>query len=325
MAGLAEIITTTYEKRDKKVHDFVQDNNPLTYLLKRKGNVKIISGGRSFTVPVRLAPNAYVQRIDPAEEIAMGRNDTLNYLEYTPKIIVVPIIMNWLERLQNAGPEQFLDLLDQRMDVAESSLMNEFEADMQGDGTGYGGKAFAGIRSYISKTPALGSYGGLSRVTYTGLRNLAVDAVATFGSSTDSSNIESRYRYMSIALERNGGPEYVFAGTTHFAAAADAMSAKGRFTRDETLYKANFKNVEVEGMTVILAGGRQFSSLNRIAADSSYFMRMDDFELYMYRGANFQPLDKRIAFNQLVDASIIAGVGQLVSGGTGLSGVMYDS
>lgn len=325
MAGLSEIQAATWESREKKPSDAVLDNNPMLYMLKKKGNVKTINGGRVIWEDIRYAQNAYVQRIDPTEEIAVGYNQTLTGFEYTPKIIVVPVVINALERAQNQGEAEFLDLLEQRNITADDSLMNAMEEDLQGDGSGYGGKAFAGIQSYIVKNTTSGSYGGLSRLSYTSIRNASVDFPATFTGATDSSNIESRIRYLKNLVVRNGGPELGLAGQTYFNAACDAASAKQRFTQNKELIEMNFDNIVIEGITICNANGKSFSGLPRIAADRIYLIRLENYALKMYKGYNFQPLPDRVSFNQLVDLSLTVGIGQFTCNGAGLSAVGYDS
>lgn len=325
MAGLTEIQAVAWENREQKPSDAVADNIPLLFMLRKKGNVKVINGGRVIWEDILVAQNSYVQRIDPTEEIAIGYNQTITGFEYSPKIIVVPVVINALEQAQNEGDAEFLDLLDQRNKVAEESLMNAVEEDLQGDGTGYGGKSFAGIRSYIVTSTSSGSYGGIARSTYSSIRNTAVDAPTTFTGATDSSNIESRLRYSKNQVLRNGGPELCLAGTTYFNAACDAMSAKQRFTQNEEMLKANFDNVMIEGMTMVLANGKVFSGLSRIAADRCYGIRLENYALKMYKNFNFQPVQQRVSVNQLVDISITVGIGQFTCNGAGLSFVMYDS
>lgn len=325
MAGLSEIQAVTWENREKKPSDAVTDNIPLLFMLKKKGNVKTINGGRVIWEDILVAQNAYVQRIDPTEEIAIGYNQTITGFEYSPKIIVVPVVINALEKAQNEGDAQFLDLLEQRNTVAEDSLMNNMELDLQGDGTGYGGKAFAGIKSYIVDSVASGSYGGISRSTYTSIRNTSVAATSVFTGATDSSNIESRLRYCKNQVLRQGGPQLCLAGSTYFVAACDAMSAKQRFTQDKDMIEANFDNVIIEGMTMVNASGKVFSGLSRIAADRCYGIRLENFALKMYKNYNFQPVPERVSVNQLVDISITVGIGQFTCNGAGLSFVMYDS
>lgn len=325
MSSLSEIQATTWEYREKKPSDLVSDNIPLLYAMRKKGRINTINGGRVIWEDARYQQNQYVQRIDATEEIALGYNQTIGAFEYSPKIIVVPVVINALEKAQNQGEAAFLDLLEQRNQVAEDSLMNNMELDLQGDGTGFGGKAFAGIRSYISTTPTLGTYGGFSRVNFSSIRNVAVNAPTTFTGATDSSNIESRLRNVKNQVLRNGGPELCLAGSTYYNAACDAMSAKQRFTQNQEMFEAGFDNVVIEGMTMVLANGRVFSGLSRIAADRCYGIRLDNFALRMYKGFNFQPVPERVSVNQLVDISITVGIGQFTCNGASLSFVMFDS
>jgi hypothetical protein len=91
------------------------------------------------------------------------------------------------------------------------------------------------------------------------------------------------------------------------------------------MFKAGFDNVVIEGMTMVLANGRVFSGLSRIAADRCYGIRLDNFALRMYKGFNFQPVPERVSVNQLVDISITVGIGQFTCNGASLSFVMFDS
>lgn len=325
MAALSEIQAVTWENREKKPSDAVSDNIPLLYMLRKKGRVVTVNGGREIWEDIRYAQNAFVQRIDPTEEVTPGYNQTITGFQYPPKIIVVPVVINELEKAQNQGDAQFLDLLDQRNQTADDSLMNAMEEDLQGDGTGYGGKAFAGIKSYIVTSTATGSYGGLPRASYTSIRNTAVDMPSTFTGATDASNIESRLRNVKNRVLRQGGPELCLAGATYFNAACDAMSAKQRFTQNQDMLQANFDNVVIEGMTMVLAGGKSFSGLTRIADDRCYGIRLDNFALKMFKGYNFQPLPTRVSFNQLVECALTVGIGQFTCNGAGLSFVAYDS
>lgn len=322
---ISEIQAAAWENREKKTSDLVTDNIPLTYMLKKKGRKKVINGGRVIFEDAMFQQNGYVQRIDPTEEITLGYQQTLTAFEYSAKIIVVPVVINDYERAQNEGDAKFLDLLEMRNDVAEASLGNALEEDLQGDGTGYGGKAFAGVQSYIVTSTSSGSYGGVSRVTYSSIRNAAVNAPSTFTGATDSSNIESRLRYSKNLVLRNGGPELCLAGQTYYNAACDAMSAKQRFTQNTDMIEANFDNVVIEGMTMVNAQGKSFSGLPRIAADRCYGIRLDNFALKMYKNYDFQPVQQRVSVNQLVDVAITVGIGQFTCNGSSLSFVMYDS
>ena len=147
MATLQELVATTWEKREKKPSDLVKNNNPYLLMLNEKGNVKTIPGGSFIREPTRIDRNRYLQRIDARQEIELGSNPVMNYFDFTPKIYVIPVVMDYLEKAQNQGDAAFLDLLDERLEIADESLENGVEEDLQGDGTSYGGKGFTGIQA----------------------------------------------------------------------------------------------------------------------------------------------------------------------------------
>lgn len=325
MATVADINATTWEYRLKKPSDLISDNIPFFTKLKAKGRMTTIPGGRVIWEPAAIVQNQFVQRIDPTQQITMGFNDTLGTFEYTGKLMVVPITINSFEEAQNQGDAVLINLLKERQNIADDSLMNSVEEDLQGDGTAYAGKCFAGVKSYVVDDPTTGTYGGFSRVTYTSIRNISVNAPSTFTGATDSSNIESRIRYCNNQVERQGGVDFILAGTTYYNAGADAMSAKQRFTQDAELSKANFRNFMIDGATMVLANGRVFSGLSHIAVDRCYGLRAENFAMRMYSGYNFQPLPKRVSFNSLVEAALNLGIGQFTCNGSSLSFVMYDS
>lgn len=325
--SFSDIYSTTWEYRVKKPADAVADNIPLVWAMRKRGNMKTIPGGRFISENIRLAQNGYVQLIDADEDITMGYNNTLGDFQFTPKIIVTPTVINELEMAMNQGEAKFLDLMDERQEIADESTWNVMEAMLQGDGTTYGGKAFAGVRSYIVDTTTSGSIGGLSRTIYSAIRNASVNLVSTFGSATDSSNIESRTRYVKNLIVRGTDkPDLGLFGQTYYNAACDSFSAKQRIVQsNKEMYEANFDNVVIEGVTCVLAGGKIFSGLSHIAADRGYLLNTKTFNLKMYSGYNFQPLAKRTSFNQLVEAALLLGIGNLTINNPGLNAVMFDS
>lgn len=323
---LAEIVAASWEHRDKTPIDAVTDNIPFMSRLKKKGGIKTITGGYEIRANIRYAQNAYVQLIDVNEEFSLGYNQTMTAFQFSPKIILVPTVINALEKAQNGGEGEFLSLIDEREQIAEDSMVNIMETMLHGDGTSYGGKAFAGIKSYVVDSTSSGSYGGLSRSSYSAIRNSSVNFVSTFTGATDSSNIESRVRYLKNLVVRNGkGPDFGLTGQTFFNAACDAASAKQRIVQDADMVKMNFDHVVIEGITLVNAAGKSFSGGSRIANDRIYIVPSSDYALVMYKGYNLQPLKERTAYNQLVDASILCGIGNFICYGAGLSAVGYDS
>jgi hypothetical protein len=326
MASLSEIAATTYEYREKKTADLVADNIPFLYMIRDSGNFKVITGGREIWEDFLGWQNQYYQAIDANEEIALGYNQTIGGFQFQPKIAVIPVLINALEKAQNQGDAAFRDLVKTRLMVADSTFENNLESDLQGDGTGRGGKAFAGIKAYITKTPTVGSIGGVPRATVTSIQNVAVNGPTLFGGATTSANIETRLRYTrNLLLRGKDSPSVGFVGQTYYNAAADALSAKQRYTRDEKMANAGFDNISIENMTLILAQGKSFSGLTKINPDEGYILNPSTFNFKAYRGYNMQPLPERTSVNQLIEISLQVLIGNLTINNPALNGVLFDS
>lgn len=325
MASLSEIAATTYEYREKKPADMVADNLPFLYMIREAGNYVTIPGGREIWEDFLGAQNAYYQAIDANEEITLGFNQTIFGFQFQPKIGVIPAMINFLEKAQNQGEYAYRNLVKTRLKVAESTFENNLESDLQGDGTGRGGKAFAGIKSYITKTPTVGSIGGILRSSTPAIQNVAVNAPTVFGGATTSANIESRIRYTrNLLLRGKDTPSLGFAGQIYYNAAGDAMSAKQRYTQNDKLAKAGFPNISIEGVDLMLAQGKSFSGLPKINNDEMFILNPDTFNFKAYKGYNMTPIERDLP-NQLIDVSIQILIGNLTINNPALNGTMFDS
>ena len=56
-SSFTKVITLTLQDHGKEIFDAVSTNNALLYALKKKGNIKVSSGGRKFTHPVYYKQN----------------------------------------------------------------------------------------------------------------------------------------------------------------------------------------------------------------------------------------------------------------------------
>ncbi|RUP22308.1 phage major capsid protein [Methylobacterium sp.] len=88
------------------------------------------------------------------------------------------------ETREKDGREQFAiaNLLDSKLEDFDEDKKKSWDALIHGDGTA-DAKALAGIQSIILDNPAVGSTGGLSRVTYPWWRNRAATAAAAAADS----------------------------------------------------------------------------------------------------------------------------------------------
>ena len=64
----------------------------------------------------------------------------LDVFTYSPKQSVVAVMISEVEKAQNRGPAQVLNLIKERSAIGEETMVNEICTDLNGDGTGRSSK-----------------------------------------------------------------------------------------------------------------------------------------------------------------------------------------
>jgi len=93
---------------------------------------------------------------------------TVNTTFY-PTFVATNVALAGSDLSVNATPEQTLSLMKVTMESRAQDAADDVGNFLQGDGTGFGGKAPMGLSGIIDNGTVLPSYGGLSRATYSGL------------------------------------------------------------------------------------------------------------------------------------------------------------
>jgi hypothetical protein len=323
--NIGELLASTDEKRQKTVADLVSNSNVLYWMMKKEGNVTEDLQGRAIYEEFAYAQNSAYQAIDATQEIDLQFNNTLDAFVYTPKQSVVPVMISELEKAQNSGEMQILNLIKERGKVGETTMINELSTDLNGDGTGRSGKAFNGIKSYVVDTPTSGSVGGASRSTTSAIRNVATDLPTTYTGATSAANIEDRVLALKNQILTMGEKYLGYAGSTFFRYMATALRSRSRLV-DEELKAAGFgDHIVIEGIPFFLAGGFNPQGGTVIAADRFYILCAKAFKFRTYKGYNMQALDKRVSTRQLVDVALRLCIGQFTCSDPARNAVGYDS
>lgn len=323
--NIGELIASTEDKRQKKTTDLVKNANILCYLLDKKGLMTEDLEGRAIYEEFTYAQNNGYAAIDPTEEINLVFNNTIDAFVYTPKQSLVPVMITELEKAQNRGAMRMLNLLKERTAVGESTMVNELCSDLNGDGTGRSGKAFAGIKTYISDTPTTGSIGGVSRATVAAIRNVAVDLPATYTGATSAANIEDRVLALKNQIYTEGEDYIGYVGSLFYRYMATALRSRSRLT-DPVLEAAGFKNhIMVEGVPFFLAGGFNPQGGAVIAEDRFYIASVSSFKFRTYKGYNMQVLPTRVSTRQLADVALRVCFGQFTCSNPAKTAVGFDS
>ncbi len=329
MAGyLTEIATTTIENRTKKVQDNVINHNVLAYQMKEHGMIEYNVSGRSLVEEMSFAQNGTFTRYTGAQVLNISKNQVATAAEFEPKQFSVAVVIDGREERMNDGPEGFIKLLSMRVKVAEDTLQNYFNADCFSDGTADGGLQIGGLKLLISKTPTSGTVGNIDRslAANAWYRNYKFDTAADWsGGASSAANIKDLYgRVLDNTQQNENGPKFVVAGKSHYSFIRNASQAIQMIT-DPKMAKIGFKNMFFCELPVVLGSSVNFGGQTLIQDDLSYFIDPKGIALKVYKGANFERLQKIQSINQDAEAQLIIFMGNMTMNRAKTQAVLFDS
>ena len=334
--NVSDIIATTITSRTGEIADNVTSNNALLMRLKQRGNIKTFSGGSSIYQELSFASNGNAGWYAGYEALPIAAQDVVSSAEYTIKQAACPVTISGLEQLQNAGKERIIDLIDSRMEVAESSMANLIASGLYSDGSAAGGKQIDGLLQQVSTTPAVGSPGSINRATWLFWRNQYFRCTTTGGAAMSAANVQTYFNRMWSSLVRGSDrPDLIMVDNLTWSFYMASLQAIQRFTGTDTA-KLGFVSVKYMDADVVLDGGMQINwtpsgaagtAPNSVPATSAYFLNTKYLFYRPHAARNMVPLSpgQRYSVNQDASTQILAWAGNLTSSGLQFQGRMDNT
>lgn len=320
--SISDIIGTTIQNRSGVIADNVTKNNALLSRLKSRGNIKKFSGGNVIMQELSFAENANAGYYSGYETLPVAAQDVISAAQYDIKQAACPVTISGLEQLQNAGKEQIIDLLEGRIEVAESTMANLIASGVYSDGTGYGGKEITGLKAQVSTSPATGTVGGIDRATWNFWRNQTFDASTDGGAATTSANIQQYFNTLWAKLVRGTDrPDLIVVDNAYWGMYMQSLQAIQRFTNtmDANL---GFVSVKFMDADVVLDGGIG----GFMTSKEAYFLNTKYLHYRPHAQRDMVPLSpgKRYSVNQDAEVQILAWAGNLTASGLQFQGKMVE-
>jgi len=327
---IGDIIATTIENRSKKAADNITRRNALLNRMSKRGTVKPFSGGTKLFEEIEYAQNSTVQWYSGYEQINVSPSQTLTAAEFPIRQAAVAVSISGLEQLQNAGPEQMIDLIESRVKNAENTLMALISTNLYNDGTTP--KAIGGLRQLVATNP-LNSVGGIDGNTWEFWRNITYGAVTNGGAATTSANIRRHMDaiYPQLLMGDNSKPDLIVADNTMWTLFNESLQPLQRF-QDADMANAGFMNLTYMGdIPVVLDGGFQGYSTDVVPVGGvptgfMYFLNTNFLKYRPHRDRNFTALNPdRYSINQDAVVKLNAWAGQLTVSNRRAQGVLYPT
>jgi len=314
-----EITTTALRNRRKKRAENVSKNNALLFRLKQNGKMKLKSGGRTILEELNYQENQTFKRYSGYETLNIAPSQTISAAEYEWKQAAVAISMSGLEMLQNAGPEQIIDLLEARIENGEQTLMNNIASDIYSLGTADGGKQIDGLQQQIADAPTSGIVGGINRATYSFWQNYKFSATADGSGAVTATNIETYMNDVYASVCRGTDKtDLIVSDKNYWKFYLAAQQNKIRYAAED-LADAGFETIKFFGADVVLDGGVS----GACPSNHMYFLNTKNLSFVTHKERNFVPLNPdRFATNQDAMVKLIAWAGNLTLRNAFLQGVL---
>lgn len=309
--NVSDIIATTIEKRSRKIADNVTKNNALLMRLQSRGRSRPFSGGRLIYEELSFAENGNAGFYSGYDLLPVAAQDVISAAQFDIKQAACPVTISGLELLQNAGPEQMIDLLTSRIDVAESTMQNLICGGLYSNGTGFGGKQIVGLDAAVPLDPTTGVYGGIDRATWTFWRSKIQNVAATTTLQADMNDLWSRL------VRGSDRPDLIIADSVVWKAYLATLQANQRFT-DPSSASLGFPTIKYMDCDFVLDGGIG----GFCPAGTAFFLNSKYIHYRPHSARNFVSLspNKRYAINQDAEVQILAWAGNLTMSGSQFQG-----
>jgi hypothetical protein len=257
---------------------------------------------------------------DGGEALSVQASDVLTAAEFQWKQAAVAVYITGKEELINSGKEQFIDLLEARVENAETTMANNLSTGVYSDGTGSGGKQVGGLQLLIQDSPS-GAVGGINATTYTFWKNIAYDATTDGGAAATASNIQSYMNRVYVQVVRGADrPDLIVADNNYWRAYLESLQAIQRIASD-SMAQAGFMSLKYMDADVVLDGGFGAAA----PSNHMYFINSKYLFYRPHRDRNMVALSPdRFAVNQDATVKLIGWMGNLTCSNRSLQAVLKD-
>jgi len=306
------IATATLQSHSKEIFDNIVTNNSLLYLLKKRGNIKEVSGGRTFTHPLFYKINTSFRSYAKLDAIDTPIMDDITRANYDVKVIAGSLVMSTLEEAMNAGDkEKLLDLADTVRMAAEESMSEVLGDQVFADGSG--ANDFDGLQNLIALSPSTQTdVGGINSTTYSYWRNY-VNTTGTAAFNTGQAGLNLFNTALNNCTWGRKGPRALITTKAIYALYEIGLTANIRYATTE-LADAGFLHLAYTTMPVLFD--------DNCTAGYVYFVDTDSLWLQVLSKGNLTITPFEYSHNQLSKTALMYLFGNLTTGSRRTNGLL---
>ena len=315
-----ELASVTINEMSDEAADSVIQHNAALRMISESGNVKTVSGGVLITETIRFAQNVNGGSFSGYDILPTAAADELTLATYSLKQYAVPVVFSSLEQAQNSGKQQIIDLVEERVEIAQDTMKNLLNQDIYGDGTSNNGKVLTGLGAAVVYN-GTNVYGGIDRSVSTNAfwKNQSYQATADGGGVATSSTIQSQWntfiKSMTFGPQR---PNVILCDSNVHGIFEGSLQAIQRIT-DADSASAGFLTVEYKGIPVIFD-----TTASNIPANTAYFLNTKFLKWRPHKDFNMISLDDKQSLNQAATVKTLVWYGNMTTSGSRYQGIYVN-
>jgi len=126
--------------------------------------------GSQMLIPIKYQKGTASVAFNGYDLLPITQQPTSVNMTFYPTFVATNVALAGTDLSTNATAMQTLKLMKVEMESRQQDAADDIGNFLQGDGTGFGGKAPSGLANTVDDGTTAANYGGLSRSTYSGLK-----------------------------------------------------------------------------------------------------------------------------------------------------------
>jgi hypothetical protein len=135
--------------------------------------------GSQMLIPIKYQKGTASVAFNGYDLLPITQQPTSVNMTFYPTFVATNVSLAGTDLSVNATPMQTLKLLSVEMESRKQDAADDIGNFLQGDGSGFGGKAPSGLANTVDDGTNAATYGELSRTTYSGLNSTVTDSSGT--------------------------------------------------------------------------------------------------------------------------------------------------
>lgn len=291
------VLTTVRTKLLPKVVDGVLRSN--VFATRMLGAAKKFSG-YSMQFPFKWQTNNQFQTFDGFDTLSTTAVDTRVRLEFFPSFGGIPVSLPLTELAKNNTESGVLDLMALEMKSSAQDMADAVGTLFFLDGTGNTNKDFLGLAAIVDDGTSVGTYGGLSRTTYTGLK-------ATKTSSSGTITLAKMATLWNAISDGSVHPTIGITDKATWSLYEQLLQPQERIVKDVGMVKGGMKSGT--GYTGLDYKGVAILADNKATSGNLYFLNEDFLNFYALPMPQTEPVKYKSVDIEGNDYSNVLGLG----------------